>query len=455
MITKLLSLLRHGAKRIGNPAPRLRQISASQHRIAPNLVSKNAIRVCETLQQQGYAAYVVGGAVRDLLLGIVPKDFDVATNATPEQVQQCFRRARIIGRRFRLVHVLFGNDVIEVSTFRALNGGEAHLDEHGRVLRDNIFGSIEDDAARRDFTINALYYDPATQRIMDYHGGFNDVSQHRIRMIGDPAARYREDPVRMLRAVRFAAKLQCTLEANTRAPIREMGELLRNVPSARLFDEMLKLLSSGHAMACLCALRDEGLHHGLLPILDLVFENAQAERFVSLALAQTDERVRAGKTLSPSFLFATLLWHQVFEQWQALIKQGQLPMPALDLAADAVIDRQAQALSIQRRFVADIRDIWFMQPRFEKRAPRTVYRMLEQPRFRAAMDFFVLRAQAGEVDDEAAQWWLDFAAGSDTERARLVDSLAPSPATAGPRRRRRRRAGASSSSSALSDNAVE
>ncbi|MDB5839704.1 MAG: pcnB, partial [Herminiimonas sp.] len=290
-------------------------LEPKEHGIDPQLVSANAIRVTQTLQEAGFSAFLVGGAVRDLLLGIKPKDFDIATNATPEQVKRLFRRAFIIGRRFQIVHVMFGQDLLEVTTFRGASSEDALKDEHGRVLRDNTFGLQHEDAIRRDFTINAMYYDPATQQVLDYHGGMADIRNKKLRVIGVPEARYREDPVRLLRVVRFAAKLKFTIDADTQAPIAVMAPLINNVPAARVFDEMLKLLMSGHALACLHQLRKEGLHHGLLPLLDVVLEQPLGEKFVRLALENTDKRVLQGKPVSPGFLFASLLWHQVVEKW--------------------------------------------------------------------------------------------------------------------------------------------
>ena len=395
-------------------------LSAKEHRIDPHLVSNNAIRVTQTLQENGYKAFLVGGAVRDLLLGIKPKDFDIATNATPEQVKRLFRRAFIIGRRFQIVHVMFGQDLLEVTTFRGAAKVEAPKDEHGRVLRDNTFGEQHEDAIRRDFTINAMYYDPASQTVLDYHGGIEDIRKKSLRIIGVPELRYREDPVRMLRAVRFAAKLQFTISEETRAPISIMAPLIDNVPSARVFDEMLKLLMSGHAMACLQQLRKEGLHHGLMPLLDVVLEQPLGERFVTLALANTDERVKQGKTVSPGFLFASLLWHQVVEKWDAYKATGELAIPALHLAADDVLNTQTEALALQRKIGTDMRDIWAMQPRFEKRVGKAPYKLLENNRLRAGYDFLLLRCASGEIDEEIGQWWTDFMEGDEEQRAQLL-----------------------------------
>ncbi|MGZ8355446.1 MAG: polynucleotide adenylyltransferase PcnB [Telluria sp.] len=413
-------------------------LGAAEHGIDPKLLSSNAIRVTQTLQEAGFKAFVVGGAVRDLLLGVKPKDFDIATNATPEEVKKMFRRAFIIGRRFQIVHVMFGQDLLEVTTFRGAGAANAPKDEHGRVLRDNSFGPQHEDAMRRDFTINAMYYDPATQEVLDYHGGIADIRDKILRIIGQPEARYREDPVRMLRVVRFAAKLQFTIEPNTREPIPVMAPLIDNVPAARVFDEMLKLLMSGHALACLQQLRKEGLHHGLLPLLDVVLEQPIGMKFVTLALESTDDRVKAGKGVSPGFLFASLLWHQVVEKWTAYRAAGESPIPALHLAADDVLDSQTEQLALQRRIASDMRDIWSMQPRFERRNGKTPYKLLEHPRFRAGYDFLLLRCASGEIETELGEWWTAFYEGDAAEREQLVATANAAPAGAKRKRAPRR-----------------
>ena len=418
-------------------------LGPDQHGIDPKLVSNNAVRVTQTLQEAGFKAFVVGGAVRDLLLGVKPKDFDIATDATPEEVKKLFRRAFIIGRRFQIVHVMFGQDLLEVTTFRGKGSDNAPKDEHGRVLRDNNFGPQHEDAERRDFTINAMYYDPATQTVLDYHGGIEDIRAKVLRIIGQPEARYREDPVRMLRVVRFAAKLQFTIEPATRAPIPVMAPLINNVPAARVFDEMLKLLMSGHALACLKELRSSGLHHGLLPLLDVVLEQPIGMKFVTLALESTDTRVKAGKGVSPGFLFASLLWHQVLEKWNAYRAAGESPIPALHLAADDVLDNQTDNLALQRRIATDMRDIWAMQPRFERRNGKSPYKLLEHPRFRAGFDFLLLRCESGELDAEIGNWWTTFYAGDIAERERLINTAKdtqPGGQKKRPRRRGPRRA---------------
>ncbi len=361
------------------------------------------------------------GAVRDLIAGLEPKDFDVATNATPEQIRPLFRRARIIGRRFKLVHVVFGREIIETSTFRAVDTEAQQTDAHGRILHDNQYGELIDDANRRDFTLNALYYDPSTEEVIDYHQGVTDLKNRVVRIIGDPAVRYREDPVRMLRAVRFAAKLGGTIEPNTHAPLQTLSPLIANVPESRLFDELLKLLSCGHAMDCLRQLRAENLHQHMLPFLENSLDSSEELDFLEMALARTDSRVRAGRSVSPSFLFATLLWKPVLGEWEKLIAAGNPPVQSLVDASDIVINHQAKTLAIQRRFQTDMREIWFMQTRFERVNNRAIWRMIEQPRFRAAVDFMQLRAEAKEVDSVLAQWWMDLAdAGSDETRSTMI-----------------------------------
>lgn len=464
-------------------------VPASEHGIDPELVDERARRVVETLQDAGYEAYIVGGAVRDLILGMRPKDFDVATNATPEQVKSLFRRAFIIGRRFRIVHVVYGrgreHEVIEVSTFRAymdataaeqVEGNEKTskkeladkslvVDASGRVLRDNVWGPQDQDAARRDFTINAMYYDPRTGVVVDYHGGIKDAKKRVLRMIGVPEVRYREDPVRIVRVVRFAAKLGFEIEPRTREPIQAMADLLANVPQSRLFDEMIKLLQTGHATASLNELRKQGLDRGVFPVLDAVFDEARRhpgrDHFVQLALNDTDRRVGEGKPVAPSFLLACLLWHDVLEHWKRNQAQGEPPFPALQSATDAVFNARIGDISGRGKLAADMREIWTMQPRFERRVGNGPLTLVEQPRFRAGFDFLRLRAQAGELDMELATWWEDFSLADDHERRRLLDEArqqevqrrqtrASAPDTGGegggevgggdaPRKRRRRR----------------
>ena len=428
------------------------EVPASAHGIDPSLVDERAVKVVRTLQQAGFKAYVVGGAVRDLLVGLRPKDFDVATDATPEQVKGLFRRAFIIGRRFRIVHVIHGrgrdHEVIEVSTFRAYMdnaeamqvpgfektsvaalAGSAHaVDASGRVLRDNVWGPQIEDAARRDFTVNAMYYDPESQLVIDYHHGIADVAAKLLRLIGDPATRYREDPVRLIRAARFAAKLGFALEKRTAAPIAQTAPLLANVPVSRMFDEMIKLLQTGHALASIASLKALGLNQGVFPVLDAVFDEArstpqelaQKQAFIRQALADTDRRVGEGKPVAPSFLLACLLWHDVLAGWRANQAAGEHLVPALQAAVDAVFEARIGDISGRGKLAADMREIWMLQPRFERRQANTAFSMIESPRFRAGFDFLRLRADVGEAPGDLADWWEDFSLGSDEEREALL-----------------------------------
>ena len=424
-----------------------KKISVNAHQIDKNLISQAAIKTCEGLQKAGFEAFIVGGAVRDLLLNVKPKDFDIATNATPEEVNGLFRRSRIIGRRFRLVHVLWGADTIEVSTFRGHHQaeGDAKTNDSGRIIRDNIFGSLVDDAARRDFTANALYYNVATQTVLDFHNGVADIKANLLRMIGDPTTRYQEDPVRMLRAVRLSAKLGLKIEAATQAPIVKLADLLQDVPPSRLFDEMLKLFLSGHAVESISALRAQHLHHGLLPLLDVVLEQPLGERFVMLALKNTDERIRIGKSSNPSFLFATLLWHEMLVAWDKYKAQGEHLIPAMHMAMNEVIDIQAQKMAIHNRFTATMKEIWGLQARFEYRAGKRPYGLLTHPRYRAGYDFLLLRCESGEIEAEIGEWWTTFAdANADTRAGMLLPDTSP-------KKRRKRKQKASAKSEIIVD----
>ena len=426
-----------------------REVGPQDHAINPKLVDDRAMDVVHTLKQAGYEAYIVGGAVRDLLVGLRPKDFDVATDATPEQVKGLFRRAFIIGRRFRIVHVVYGrgreHEVIEVSTFRAhldsslaeqvggnertskseLAGMKHAVDASGRVLRDNVWGPMEEDAARRDFTINAMYYDPETQIVVDYHHGIRDAKKKIIRMIGDPATRYREDPVRIIRAVRFAAKLSALgfkFEDKTVEPLRKMKTLLADVPQSRLFDEMLKLLQTGHALASIDQLKFLGLNTGIYPLLDVVVDTAE-EPFLQLALLDTDRRVGEGKPVAPSFLLSCVLWVDVRTGWEQRLQRGEHLMPALQDAIDDAFNAKIGDVSGRGKLGTDMREIWTMQPRFEKRTGSSPYSLLEQPRFRAGFDFLRLRAQTGEIDLELSEWWEKFSTAYDDERHEMIEQM--------------------------------
>ncbi len=433
MIRRLLARLLPGS---GTRSAKAKVYGPGEHPIRRDQLSAGAQQVTARLQEAGFNAYVVGGAVRDLLLGIEPKDFDIATNAHPEQVKPLFRRAFLIGRRFRLVHVHVGGETIEVSTFRAAQTGDDATDEHGRLLSDNVYGSHAEDAVRRDFTINALYFDPSSEEVWDFVDGVADIRKRRLRLIGAPTTRFREDPVRMLRAVRLAAKLGVAIDPKTAAPITRLAPLVQNVPPARLFDEIQKLLLSGHAVETVKSLRAHGLSHGLLPLLDMILEQPLGQRFIELALANTDERVREDRPVSPAFMFATLLWHEVLATWTAAQTRGDRPMPALFEAMDQVLERQAKQLAIPRRFEAAIKEIWSLQPRFEQRAGQRPFRLLEHPRYRAAWDFLDLRCQSGELQGplaDLAQWWDRFANAGHAEREAM---LKPDEA---PRRKRRSR----------------
>lgn len=416
----------------------LQRLSVEHHGITRDKILPCALKVTDTLQQGGFSAFVVGGAVRDLLLDRTPKDFDVATNATPEQIRDLFRRSRIIGRRFRLVHVMCGSDTIEVSTFRGSTITEDDTsqitDNTGRIVRDNLFGDQETDAERRDFTINALYYDPGTEEIWDYRGGVTDIKQRTVRIIGDPVTRYREDPVRMLRAARFAAKLDFQIDETTRAPIPELADLLNNVPPSRLFDEMLKLLLSGHALRAVHQLRAEGLHRGMLPMLDSILEQEEGNRFVTAALHNTDLRLQAGKSVSPAFLFASLLWHELHSHYQIRLDAGETAALAFFAAMDETLDHQRARLAVPRRLDGMMKEIWSLQSRFDQRSGNRPFRLLGHPRFRAGYDFLLLRAESGEVDNSLADWWTQF---QDADEALRATMLIKETVTAKPKRRRR------------------
>jgi len=396
--------------------PKLQIISKKEHGIDRKNINPCAIKVTLALQEAGYSAFIVGGAIRDLLLEFKPKDFDVATNAKPEEIKALFRRSRVIGRRFRLVHVMCGSDIVEVSTFRGASlinkNGQSkihkHIDEHGRILRDNFYGSQEEDVKRRDFTINALFYDPHKEEIWDYLCGYGDIKAKKLRIIGVPVKRYREDPIRILRAVRFAIKLDMCIDAATAKPLGDLAPLLQNVPSSRLFDEVLKILLSGHAKDCVTDLRARGLYHGLLPVLGIESSESVNVCFISLVLENTDKRIQQGKSVSPSFLFAALLWHGVLLKWNHYIAVGKKTIPAIYLAIKDITEQQEKRLVIPRRYDAVMKEIWSMQPRFLGRRGRRPFRLLENPRFRAAYDFMLLRCESGEIDMEIGNWWRIF-----------------------------------------------
>ena len=396
------------------------------------------------LKDAGFQAHLVGGGVRDLLLGREPKDFDVATDATPEQVKEVFRNCRLIGRRFRLAHVHFGREIIEVATFRAAQPepDPDHQTDAGMILRDNVYGDIEDDALRRDFTVNALYYNIEDFSVIDYAGGVTDLDAGVLRLMGDPETRYREDPVRMLRAVRFAAKLGFIIERGTEQPIWELGELMADVPPARLFEEVLKLFMSGHGAASFEKLRHYDLFAQLFPDTDAALAEQEQEfphTLVLQGLLNTDARVQDGKPVTPAFLFAVLLWEPVRLRALALQAQDLAPYPALQQAANEVLDRQLQHVALPRRFSTPMREIWALQSRFDATKGKRPARLLAHPRFRAAYDFLLLRAQAGEAEQSLADWWTDYQQGKAPSQKPEGDeeSRPPSRRRRGGRRRRK------------------
>ena len=398
------------------------------------------------LKNAGYEAYLVGGGVRDLLLGREPKDFDVATNARPEQVEREFRNCRLIGRRFRLAHVRFGEEIIEVATFRASGAADteeaadlAHDGGTGRILRDNIYGTVEEDAERRDFSVNALYYDIRDFSVRDYVGGLPDLRAGTLRLIGDPEQRYREDPVRMLRAVRFAVKLGFRLDPATEAPIAELCPLLAHVPPARMFEEVLKLFMYGFGEQAFEGLRHHRLFAQLFPLSDAALateEQGFPQVFVAKALASTDARVQQSLPVTPAFLFAALLWEPVRQQAKQLETQGMHPAEALRRASHEVVEEQVRRVALPRRFSTPMIEIFQLQARFHQRQGKRPQRLMTHPRFRAAYDFLVLRAQAGEVEAELADWWTQLQSGDAVTPPAAAEGAAPAK-----RRRRRRRGG--------------
>lgn len=415
-----------------------RIIPRSEHTISRNHISSAALKVLYRLKQANYAAYLVGGGVRDLLLGREPKDFDIATDAQPEQVRELFRNCRLIGRRFRLAHVHFGQEIIEVATFRAdaSNDGDRVISD-GMILRDNVYGSIDDDVWRRDFTVNALYYNIEDFSVVDYVGGVEDVKAGRLRLIGDPEARYREDPVRMLRAVRFATKLGFTIDAGSEQPIFKLAHLLKDIPAARLLEEANKLFMSGSALQSFEHMRHYGLFDYLFPQVEAALsqeEEGFPHTLIMKALKNTDERINIGKPVNPAFLFSVMLWQPMRDLQDHYQKNGAPAFEAHRLAADTVISRQIATVAIPRRLTTMIREIWDLQTRLLNRRGKRPFALLNNKRFRAAYDFLLLRAETGEVDQALADWWTEFQEASDERRDAMQSEL---PAEQ-PRRRKRR-----------------
>ena len=429
------------------------RIGRDKHGISRKDISPNALKVLYRLKDAGFDAYLVGGCIRDLLLGLQPKDFDVVTNARPEQVKQVFRNCRLIGRRFRLAHVVFGREIIEVATFRGHHSGAedgaadtaakaktASLSDHGQILRDNVYGTIEEDAERRDFTINALYYSVNDFAVYDFAGGMQAIAERKIELIGDPETRYREDPVRILRAIRFATKLNMQIAPATAAPITELAVLLKNIPAPRLFDELVKLLLAGKAFDNFMLMRSSRVLKQLLPQLDkLIKQEPEGKAFLlaTKALQNTDARVDADKPVTPAFIFAALLWYPVELRSQALVIDGLSEIDAMNIAMTEVLDDVQRTVAIPKRFTLAMRDIWALQSRLTKRAGRRAFKLLEQPKFRGAFDFLQLRAAAegGELT-ELALWWERFQFADEEGRLQLINQLGKDGVEKGPRRRR-------------------
>ncbi|BBN61656.1 MULTISPECIES: polynucleotide adenylyltransferase PcnB [Pseudomonas] len=424
-------------------------LNSSQHSLQRSQFSRYAVNIVERLQNAGYQAYLVGGCVRDMMLNITPKDFDVATSATPEQVRAEFRNARIIGRRFKLVHIHFGREIIEVATFRANHpqddeeedSNQSSRNESGRILRDNVYGTLEEDAQRRDFTINALYYDPVSERVLDYANGVHDIRNRLIRLIGDPEQRYKEDPVRMLRAVRFAAKLDFGIEKHSAQPIRALAPMLRDIPSARLFEEVLKLFLSGHAAPTFEMLVDLELFEPLFPASSkaLEYNPTYTHTLISNALINTDLRIKQNKPVTPAFLFAALLWPALPAKVLRAQERGMPPIAAMQEAAHELIIEQCQRIAIPKRFTLPIREIWDMQERLPRRSGKRADLLLDNSRFRAGYDFLLLRETAGEQTDGLGQWWTDYQDCNDSERRDMIRDLSNKPEAAGTAPRKRRR----------------
>lgn len=444
MLTKILDKLGLRRQRSLRKAHQPIIVPRAQHGLSRAEIAKQALKVLYHLRDAGYEAYLVGGGVRDVLLELHPKDFDVATNAKPEQVQKLFRNCRLIGRRFRLAHVHFGNHIVEVATFRANSSSDqetAHLvhSEAGMILRDNIYGALEDDVYRRDFTVNALYYNIADYSIVDYVGGLTDLKAHTLRMIGDAKQRYREDPVRMLRAIRFAAKLGFKISSDTEKPIYELAFLVKQVPSARLLDEYVKLFLTGHAAASFKLLRQYRLFDVLFPEIEKCLnesKDGQVENFIISALNDTDKRVEEDKPVALPFLLAAFLWHPLVSHTKILLQEGLPETSAFYEACDMVLKQQQSNVAISRRLMQGIREIWTLQLRLIKRIGKRAPQLFAHPRFRAAFDFLLLRADSGEKNlQEIAKWWQEYSVADEEKRA-LMANLAKSEI---PRYRRKRK----------------
>lgn len=431
MLKRLLNLFTSGAKDVAKASTSRNSdgailIPRDQHNISRKNISPAAIKIIKQLEDAGFAAYLVGGGVRDLLLGNRPKDFDVATNAKPEEVKRIFRSARIVGRRFQIVHVRMGREVIEVTTFRGHHeeSSAGARSEDGMLLRDNVYGTLETDAMRRDFTVNALYYTLKDFSVVDYCNGMSDLQNRTLRIIGDPATRYKEDPVRILRALRFAAKLGFTVEAKTAKPIRELSGLLLNVSDARLFEEVLKLFLGGSATATFNLMREYDVLPHLFPGTDkaLKMGDELGANLIEQCMINTDKRIRSEKTVTPAFIYAALLWPALQQQFKHL--SGQMtPAQAWTQASQNVINQQLTRTAIPKRFLIPMREIWDLQQRLPSRLGMRALRTLDHPRFRAAYDFLLMREAAGEALDGLGVWWTNYQTASDEEREQMVKAI--------------------------------
>jgi len=433
-------------------------LTRDQHNVSRKKMSNNALKVLYRLNSGGYDAYLVGGGVRDLLLGLAPKDFDIATNATPEQIKELFRNCRLIGRRFRLAHIVFGREIIEVATFRGHHENAPKKDqscqktskqsEHGMLLRDNIYGSIEEDAERRDFTINALYYSAKDFKVHDFANGVSDINAKLIRLIGDPETRYREDPVRMLRAIRFATKLDMTISPETEAPIAELAPLMANIPAARMFEEFLKLFISGKAQLTFAQLIKYDLFRYFFPATDQMLKEGthpHIERFITQALENTDSRINNEQRVTPAFLFAAMLWYPLQSHVERL-RDAQPHMSPQDIffaALAEIMSEQQRSISIPKRFQAVMKDIWILQDKLGRRDGKRAYKALEHQKFRAGYDFLLLRAQIETTPqntslEELSKWWTDFQINDSNTQELMIKSIAQSRSTSrrSPRKRR-------------------
>jgi len=441
-------------------------LSRSQHSVSRQLLSPSALKVLYRLNKGGYDAYLVGGGVRDILLGLKPKDFDIATNATPDEIKELFRNCRLIGRRFRLAHIVFGREIIEVATFRGHHDSATEQEknckktskqsEHGMLLRDNIYGSIDEDAERRDFTINALYYSSKDFKVYDFANGVKDIEDKIIRLIGDPETRYREDPVRMLRAIRFATKLDMKISPETSAPIKELSTLMANIPAARMFEEFLKLFIAGKAVANYKQLRSYNLFTYFFPAVEQALnQNDQLlERFIILAMENTDNRINNEQRVTPAFLFAAMLWYPLQKYIQQININNQLaPQDAFFAALSEIMPEQQRSIAIPKRFQGVMKDIWILQDKLARREGKRAFKTFEHPKFRAGYDFLLLRAEIENTPDliELAQWWTDFQTVSNDARLQMIKGIRSSSAGSKRRSPRKRRTPSKSTDSSSAE----